>query len=189
MPADRISLESYAYNPLRRGSSESKTKKPVPQTVNAEEGEIAVETDATAWADGRKAEEVYYPQKREERESFKIKGKRVPKHHWDVYDYILGIPTGKVTTYKEVSLAVGGSPRSVGNALRNNPFMPFIPCHRVIASDLTLGGYFGEWGKTHKTGTKYHQKLDILAQEGVKFTAQGKLASAPQAIWQPSSSE
>ena len=76
-------------------------------------------------------------------------------------------------------------PVLVGNALRNNPFIPYIPCHRVIASDLTLGGYFGELGKNHKTGTRYHQKLGILAREGVAFTESGRLTCPAIVMWKP----
>ncbi|THH17584.1 hypothetical protein EW146_g3257 [Bondarzewia mesenterica] len=73
-------------------------------------------------------------------------GKRVPRHHWDVYDLILQIPAGKVSTYKAICTALGtGSPRSVGSALRNNPFAPYVPCHRVVASNFFVGGYCGEW--------------------------------------------
>ncbi|PFH46376.1 hypothetical protein AMATHDRAFT_155290, partial [Amanita thiersii Skay4041] len=100
-----------------------------------------------------------------------------------VYDHILLVPAGTVTTYKDVSLAVGGSPRSVGNALRNNPFSPYVPCHRVVASDLCLGGFFGEWGKTHRTGTKCEQKMKILTDEGVEFTKGGKVAHPETVLW------
>jgi len=174
MPPDRLNLKSYAYNPL--GSSERTLK-----TKVVTQGEC---DPVLLWAGGVAAHNVYYPHSADERTSFKLKnGKRIPQHHWDVYDYILAIPAGKVTTYKEVSLAIGGSPRSVGNALRNNPFIPYIPCHRVIASDLTLGGYFGELGKHHKTGTRYHQKLGILEKEGVGFTESGKLACPAEVMW------
>jgi O6-methylguanine-DNA--protein-cysteine methyltransferase len=37
---------------------------------------------------------------------------RLTAHKWAVYDFVLKIPRGKVTTYKDISLAVGGSPRS-----------------------------------------------------------------------------
>ncbi|KJA16102.1 hypothetical protein HYPSUDRAFT_324374 [Hypholoma sublateritium FD-334 SS-4] len=100
---------------------------------------------------------------------------RLTPHQWDVYDFVLTIPKGKVATYKDVALSAGGSPRSVGNALRNNPFSPSVPCHRVIASSLFIGGFFGEWGKDHKTGKRYNQKLDMLAAEGVAFNDKGHL--------------
>src|SRR5712691_11477855 len=85
-----------------------------------------------------------------EREAFRTKaGKRVPPHHWAVYDLIRTIPAGKVSTYKDVSAALkAGSPRSVGGALRNNPFAPHIPCHRVIASSFSAGGFKGEWASS-----------------------------------------
>ena len=94
--------------------------------------------------------DIYYPMTRSEREAFRTEaGKRVPPHHWAVYDLIRTIPAGKVSTYKDVSAALGaGSPRSVGGALRNNPFAPRIPCHRVIASSLSVGGFKGEWASS-----------------------------------------
>jgi O-6-methylguanine DNA methyltransferase len=53
------------------------------------------------------------------------------------------IPLGYVTSYGAIAEAVGGSPRAVGNVMASNPFAPIIPCHRVVKSDLTLGGYGG----------------------------------------------
>jgi O-6-methylguanine DNA methyltransferase len=83
--------------------------------------------------------DVYYPSTRSEREAFRTAaGKRVPPHHSALYDLVRTIPAVRVSTYKDVCAAVGqGSPRSVGGALRNNPFAPRIPCHRVIASSFS----------------------------------------------------
>jgi methylated-DNA-[protein]-cysteine S-methyltransferase len=53
------------------------------------------------------------------------------------------IPVGYVTSYGALSEAAGGSPRAVGGAMASNPFAPIVPCHRVVKSDLTLGGYGG----------------------------------------------
>lgn len=75
---------------------------------------------------------------------------------------------------------------SVGNALRNNPFAPYIPCHRVIASNFFIGGFFGEWGTSHKTGTRCDQKLNLLMKEGVNFTKGGHLANVEECIWRGS---
>ncbi|KAG7086615.1 hypothetical protein E1B28_002559 [Marasmius oreades] len=128
--------------------------------------------------------EMYYPKTGIERKAFQTKdGKAVPPHHWDVYDFTRTIPYGKVTTYKEVSRAVGGSPRSVGNALRSNPFAPYIPCHRVIASNLFASGYCGEWGANSKTGTQYFRKLDFLQKEGLSFSDKGILQDPDKALW------
>jgi len=49
-----------------------------------------------------------------------------------VYDLLKQIPKGKVSTYGEISRALGSSPRAVGGALRVNPYAPTIPCHRVV---------------------------------------------------------
>lgn len=53
------------------------------------------------------------------------------------------IPQGYVASYGGVAKAAGGSPRAVGHVMATNPFAPLCPCHRVVASDLTLGGYGG----------------------------------------------
>lgn len=53
------------------------------------------------------------------------------------------IPTGYVTNYGSLAKVAGGSPRSVGRVMATNPFAPLIPCHRVVAADMTLGGYGG----------------------------------------------
>lgn len=53
------------------------------------------------------------------------------------------IPVGYVSSYGAVAKAAGGSPRAVGRVMATNPFPPVCPCHRVISSDCTLGGYGG----------------------------------------------
>ncbi len=60
-----------------------------------------------------------------------------------VYDFVKTIPKGKTATYKEVAVAVGHPKayRAVGNALNKNPFAPAVPCHRVIKSDGSPGGF------------------------------------------------
>jgi O-6-methylguanine DNA methyltransferase len=60
-----------------------------------------------------------------------------------VYAAVMRIPMGQTRTYTWVARAVGRpkSARAVGNALNKNPFAPYVPCHRVVASDGTLGGY------------------------------------------------
>jgi methylated-DNA-[protein]-cysteine S-methyltransferase len=78
---------------------------------------------------------------------------------------------------------VMADPKTVGSALRTNPFAPYVPCHRVIASNFFIGGFFGEWGKDHKTGTRCNQKLNILESEGVSFDKKGHLIDADGFIW------
>jgi len=54
---------------------------------------------------------------------------------------------GYVTSYGAVAKVAGGSPRAVGNVMTLNPFAPIVPCHRVVSSDFTLGGYGGGYGE------------------------------------------
>lgn len=55
------------------------------------------------------------------------------------------IPRGKVATYGQLAKVLGSAPRAVGQALRRNPYAPVVPCHRVIAASLELGGFSGSW--------------------------------------------
>jgi methylated-DNA-[protein]-cysteine S-methyltransferase len=82
-----------------------------------------------------------------------------------VYFAVSQIPYGKVSTYKLIAEFINcRSYRAVGSALKKNPFAPEIPCHRVIASDLTIGGYLGK-----KSGKEIQVKKNLLASEGVIF--------------------
>lgn len=88
-----------------------------------------------------------------------------------VYEAVRRIPAGSVSTYAAVAAAIGcKSPRAVGQALKANPFAPEVPCHRVISSALTLGGFQGSTG-----GEAVHRKRLLLAKEGVGFTEDGTL--------------
>jgi O-6-methylguanine DNA methyltransferase len=53
------------------------------------------------------------------------------------------VPVGYVTSYGALAEAAGGGPRAVGGVMASNPFAPIVPCHRVVKSDFTLGGYGG----------------------------------------------
>ncbi len=58
---------------------------------------------------------------------------------------LLKIPYGETRTYAEQARAIGQphAYRAVGMANHDNPIAIIVPCHRVIASDDTLGGYGG----------------------------------------------
>ncbi len=60
-----------------------------------------------------------------------------------VYKAVLTIPLGEVRTYKWVAKKIGHPKayRAVGQALKNNPYPLIIPCHRVVSSGGSLGGY------------------------------------------------
>lgn len=55
------------------------------------------------------------------------------------------IPRGQTRSYQWIAGQIGRprAVRAVGNALKRNPFMPVVPCHRVVRSDGSLGGYAG----------------------------------------------
>ncbi|PRY23784.1 AraC family transcriptional regulator of adaptative response/methylated-DNA-[protein]-cysteine methyltransferase [Aliiruegeria haliotis] len=63
-----------------------------------------------------------------------------------VWEALLSIPTGQVTTYSEIAGAIGNprAVRAVGTAVGRNPVSWLIPCHRAIRKDGDLGGY--HWG-------------------------------------------
>ncbi len=84
-----------------------------------------------------------------------------------VLSQLMRIPRGKVSTYgriAEKSRASRGA-RAVGNALAMNPYPLIVPCHRVIRSDGSLGGFGG--------GLK--MKKDLLIMEGVTFDVKGRV--------------
>jgi methylated-DNA-[protein]-cysteine S-methyltransferase len=80
------------------------------------------------------------------------------KFQKSVYEIVKKIPRGKVLSYQEVAfrLTKPGAARAVGNALNRN-FDLAVPCHRVIKSDGSVGGY--------RSGTK--KKIEMLKKEGV----------------------
>ena len=69
-----------------------------------------------------------------------------------VYEVLLQIPKGQVRTYAEVARMIGRpkAARAVGQALKRNRWAPEIPCHRVISSDGSLGGYSAPGGLAAK---------------------------------------
>jgi O-6-methylguanine DNA methyltransferase len=74
------------------------------------------------------------------------------------------IPRGKVTTYGQIAKKLNTKAyRAVGNACRKNPYAPRVPCHRVVRSDGTIGG-FG--GKT--SGKNVGAKTQLLREENVE---------------------
>lgn len=68
---------------------------------------------------------------------------------------VILIPTGYISSYGFVAKAAGGSPRAVGRVMALNPFAPIVPCHRVVNSNFTLGGY----------GGGLNVKLELLSRE------------------------
>jgi len=80
-----------------------------------------------------------------------------------IYDALLKVPAGKITTYKDLAHAVGTRAyRAVGVSLSKNPFAPDVPCHRVIASDGSIGGFMRK-----KSGPDVERKKKMLKNEGI----------------------
>ena len=77
-----------------------------------------------------------------------------------VWQTVLSIPYGSTRSYSWVAKRIGspGSYRAVGQALKANPIAIFVPCHRIIAADGSLGGYAGTSG--------LGMKRDLLKLEG-----------------------
>ena len=80
-----------------------------------------------------------------------------------VWAYLRKIPPGSVKTYSQVAEGIRKplALRAVANAIGKNPYAPKIPCHRVIRSDGSLGGYSG------KGGVK--MKRFLLKKEGIRL--------------------
>ncbi len=76
-------------------------------------------------------------------QSFSLDMDRLPNYARKIIKNVAMIPLGYVATYGGVAKAAGGGPRAVGNVMALNPFAPLCPCHRVVKSDFTLGGYGG----------------------------------------------
>lgn len=68
-----------------------------------------------------------------------------------VWESLLKIPMGRLSTYGNLAHSIGSpyASRAVGTAIGSNPVAFLIPCHRVIQSTGTFGGYM--WGATRKT--------------------------------------
>jgi methylated-DNA-[protein]-cysteine S-methyltransferase len=75
-----------------------------------------------------------------------------------VWNELLKIPYGKAISYGQMAKKLGNSKlvRAVGRALSTNPLPIIIPCHRVIASDGTIGGY----------SAGVNLKIELLELEG-----------------------
>ena len=75
------------------------------------------------------------------------------------------IPKGKVATYKTIAKALHTTAyRAVGQALKRNPYAPTVPCHRVVASDGSIGGFMGK-----VKGRSISKKVRLLSREGVQI--------------------
>jgi methylated-DNA-[protein]-cysteine S-methyltransferase len=92
-----------------------------------------------------------------------------------VLDQVKKIPKGKVTNY-QILAKQSGKPKAVratGNAVKKNPHLVKIPCHRVIKSDGGIGNY--------RMGLK--KKISLLHKEGLKLDAKNKIKDLEKVIY------
>ncbi|ADQ07916.1 methylated-DNA/protein-cysteine methyltransferase [Caldicellulosiruptor hydrothermalis 108] len=78
-----------------------------------------------------------------------------------VWNELIKVHFGSVISYRELAKKVGKlqGARAVGNAVGKNPAVIIVPCHRVVKSDLSLGGFSGGLEK----------KIWLLSHEGWKI--------------------
>ncbi|MBP7055821.1 MAG: MGMT family protein [Candidatus Omnitrophica bacterium] len=76
-----------------------------------------------------------------------------------VYAAVMSIPAGEVRSYGWVARKIGSPAafRAVGNALNRNPFIGKVPCHRVVRSDGSIGGF----------AKGFRRKVSMLRREGL----------------------
>jgi len=80
-----------------------------------------------------------------------------------IYKKLLQVPSGYVTTYGELAKAINlkNGQRVIGQIMKKNPFPVIVPCHRVVKSDGTIGGY--AYG--------VDIKKNMLTKEGLKINS------------------
>lgn len=87
---------------------------------------------------------------------------------------MLEVPKGQITTYGELSKAVGmkNGQRAVGKIMNKNPYPVIIPCHRVVMSSGKVGGYaYGD-----------HIKAKMLHDEGIEIK-NGKIVDLEKKLY------
>jgi len=78
-----------------------------------------------------------------------------------VWNALLQIPAGTMTTYGKIATAIGfpKAQRAVGTTIGKNPILYIIPCHRVIAQNGKMSGFY--WG--------IDKKLELLSVENAGY--------------------
>jgi O-6-methylguanine DNA methyltransferase len=95
-----------------------------------------------------------------------------------VWKLMKRIPRGRVTTYALIAKKLNSKAyRAVGSACRRNPYAPKVPCHRVVKSDGSVGG-FG--GKT--SGKTVEKKIQMLKKENVQID-RGKIVDFARVLY------
>jgi len=76
-----------------------------------------------------------------------------------IYNLLIKIPKGKITTYKLLAKAIGKPKnwREIGKILNENPFPERFPCYKVVRSDGKIGGY----------SQSLRKKIAFLRKDGI----------------------
>jgi O-6-methylguanine DNA methyltransferase len=95
-----------------------------------------------------------------------------------VWKLMESIPKGKVTTYGLIAKKLNTKAyRAVGNACRRNPYAPRVPCHRVVRSDGSIGGFGGR-----TSGKSVQNKIQMLRREGIEIR-EGKITDFEKVLF------
>lgn len=95
-----------------------------------------------------------------------------------VWKLMESIPKGRVTTYGLIARKLNTKAyRAVGNACRRNPYAPKVPCHRVVKTDGTVGGFGGR-----TSGKSVEKKIQMLRREGVEVS-DGKIVDFEKVLF------
>ena len=109
----------------------------------------------------KNCQKIYFPWKKHQDKIKELINKPVKRNDFQtkVFQLTRQIPMGKVSTYQEIGKKLRiKAYQAVGQALNQSPGMPECPCHRVISSDGSLGGF--AWG--------IENKIKLLESEGVE---------------------
>jgi len=110
---------------------------------------------------------------------FKVDIQHLSSYTQKVLECTCLVPIGYVTTYGAIAKVTGGNARSVGRVEGSNPVPLLIPCHRVVRSDLSAGGY--GYGKQNKIEILHREERNY--EESRELKVYGKKLSIFPAKW------
>jgi len=118
--------------------------------------------DNKGWESLIKKVKKYYMGKKVDFTDYRLNLDNYTNFQKKILQTVRKIPYGEIISYKEAAGAAGypRAYRAVGNTMRNNPLPLIIPCHRVIKSNGSLGGFSG------KEGIALKRKMIDLESEG-----------------------
>jgi len=104
--------------------------------------------DNRGWGSLIKKVKEYYTGKKVDFKDYQLNLDDYTNFQQEILQIVRKIPYGEIRSYKEAAEAAGypRAYRAVGNTMRNNPLPLVVPCHRVIKSDGSLGGFSGKEG-------------------------------------------